>query len=357
MFAYREDLRQTFQALYIGPIKKFEKLWPRWILGTPHDPNTLWPLKSIVSRSDIEYAAARQGFFKPVTEVMSDLDKVYKRHCDLRKFTGNTRNRTPQRFVLLLSKQQLDRYRLLTSENEKVSGRKTPDNLLAKLCGYYESLCGKSNHMAVPSSALRVLQPNLIEIFGSPFNTVGEYCSPLLLEKEFCKSLGSAFDVLPNRVFQEGSTLHINPPFDVDMIDQICSDVDGALQRSQNMEIYVILPCWDNELQDLTGLSNFGAPLKGYRMLQSSSFLVHTVLLDRISFPFYDHFSRKFAFAGHVVLSVLTNKSAECHAKVIQRIEKFLSIWSSHSIHAHFGELTYKKEPSDLTVPSPSLQI
>lgn len=344
MFCYREDLQQTFRALYLGPPKKFEKLWPRWLLSVPHDPTTLWPLRSIVSRSDIEYAATRQGFTKSVEDVMSDLEDVYKRHCYYQKIPGNYPSRTPKQFVLLLSQNQLRRYRFLIEESKRKSGRQAPDDLLSKLCGFYESLCGRSNHMAVPPDALKMLQPNLIEIFGSPFNTVGAYCSPLLLEKQYCGSLGSAFDVLPKMRFHPGTTLHVNPPFDVDTIDRICADVDGALQRSPDIEVYVLLPAWDSALQELTGLPNFGEPLRGYQILQASSFRVHTVMLDRISFPFYDYFSRKHGHAGHIVLTVLTNKPAETHSKVIQRVEKFLLTWSSKSTHASDAKLYYKKK-------------
>ncbi len=326
-------------SMYLGQPKKFEKLWPRWMLGTARNPLTLWPAKSIVQLVDIQYAADRQGFNQTVDQVMEQMNNVYIKH-DLLQALGKE-SKEDVKYVLKLSKRQINRYNNLIAK----SRIKPPRMLLSQLYSFYESLCSTAIHMAVPPNALAKLQPNLIEIFGTPFNTVTTYCSPLELEKQYCGSLGSAFDVMHDVVFAPNTTLHINPPFDADMIDKICSEVDGTLQRSPDIDIFVLLPCWDNELQANVGFRNMGEPSCGYRMLQNSPFCLQTILLERESFPFYDHFSGKLRCACHIVLTILTNKPINFHKAILHRANIFLQKWSSHSIYASQSNLSFQKKP------------
>lgn len=336
MLAYRADLEQTFNALYNGEPSKFHRLWPRWVIAAEHDKITLWPKKSIANVTDIQYASTRMGFKKPVSEVMADLDAVYDTHSKY-----NNEN-TDMKDVKIVVKEPLFQFTLSPRQRMRFQrltlGTDAPPDLLVKICSFYTSLCGKSNHMAVPPNALKSLEPGLVEIFGSVFNTVGTYCSRLWLEEKYCGSLGSAFDVLPKTIFPPNSTLHINPPFDTTTIDEICTHVDTALENSAYIDIFVVLPCWDNELQEKNGLRNYGEPSNGYRTLQKSKYLFSTTFLDRSNYPYYDHFEESCKYVGHTVLTVLTNKGSESKAKkeLECKIEKFLRLWKNNKVENNF---------------------
>jgi len=64
-------------------------------------------------------------------------------------------------------------------------------------------------------------------------------------------------------------------------------------------------------------------------------------MLDRSSFPLYDHFSGKCGYSCHLVLTILSNK-VDQKPKIIQRAEKFMMIWSGYSLQASSAQLTYK---------------
>jgi hypothetical protein len=331
VLAYREDLRVTFSSFLArkeNSKKKFERLWPHWILSTPRNENTFWPLQSIVSRLDVEYSVKQQEFHAGilVEDVMKACDVVYQRHNSCTIY----RNPQPKKKSFFsLNNRQIDNYRSLYAQYSKYQSEQFQNSLLAQLCSFYNSLCGCSTHACVPPSALKALGlHNLVELFALPFNVMAEkYGSPLQLEKEYLGSLGNAFEVIHSYRFAPEAIIHIHPPFDVTTIDSICEKINGCLSRCPNIDIITLLPCWDDELQKQAGFGNADTPLQGFRMLQASTFRVETIVLDRYRFPFYDPFLQVFRPANHLVALLLSSREKEQRWLAKDPFHHYLEVW------------------------------
>ncbi len=368
MFAYHNELRSYFSQITIQKdVFQFLTFWRQWILTTPRDPVTLWPIRSIVVQADLE-AKSREGCFtfsRKIPHIMRVCNDIYqicslqthkkihtisKNHTNVSSLSGcsDYLKAKSRKFTLGLSRLQQERFNELLET--------TDPYVIRSIIGFYTILQTRTDHVSVPPFAIRSLR-NVIEIFGSPFTTVGNYCSPLSIEKKFCKSLGSAFDVLADYAFPEDSTLLVHPPLYANMINEACDlIVHNTLQRCPKIQVLVLLPCWDNELQEKIGFPNYHTPQIGYQMLQHSEFHFQTILLEKTSFPYYDYFTDQPHISAYTVLTILTNKKEESERdNLMVLIHTFLTTWSKLAHDEDRNTLYFRQEPEP-QAPSSSLK-
>jgi hypothetical protein len=157
-----------------------------------------------------------------------------------------------------------------------------------KLLALYEFIGMNTIHMSVPP-----IFPGAIELFGSPLNTAGSYCSPFVFEQTFFKSLGSFWDYqIPGGI--KAQTYVANPPFDEMLIEQMADKLIYMLKSaapSSSVCIYVTLPVWDSESQKKHGLRDFGMPFAGLTKLLKSGFCVGHEVLSDTEFQYYNYYS------------------------------------------------------------------
>lgn len=155
-----------------------------------------------------------------------------------------------------------------------------------KLLSRYVYLGGLNNSLSTPPCVLSHYPSH--ELFGTPLNTCGQYCSPFLDETVF-QSHGSFFTFSE---YKDDVVYFANPPFDdafcTKMTDKLLSDLSNKL-----FSLVVIIPVWDSEQQQKYGLKDFNLPFDCYRRLVASPYFQSELFLEKNTFPFYNYFYNK----------------------------------------------------------------
>lgn len=193
-----------------------------------------------------------------------------------------------------------------------------------KLLALYEFIGMNTIHMSVPP-----IFPGAIELFGSPLNTAGSYCSPFMFEQAFFKSLGSFWDYsIPKET--KVQTYVANPPFDEMLIEQMATRLIDMLKSaapSSNISIYVTLPVWDSESQKKHGLRDFGMPFAGLTKLLKSGFCVGHKVLNDTDFKYYNYYSDS-ALAVSWTHFMLLQNSPSAPSKFEEKVDAWRN-WSA----------------------------
>jgi hypothetical protein len=182
-----------------------------------------------------------------------------------------------------------------------------------KLLAMYDFIGMNSIHLSIPPLF------NGIELFGSPLNTHGSFCSPFDIDKKF-GSLGSFFEFVP-----EKETIYLcNPPFDEIIIYRMALRLLEFLSGKKRIIIIITLPIWDSESQRKLKIKDFGLDFKGYRELKNSKFCQETVMLDKEQYPYWDYYLERPIPASHTHLMVMSNFASD---KLIGKIKSMWTKW------------------------------
>jgi len=164
----------------------------------------------------------------------------------------------------------------------------TIDMDVNKLVSRYLYLGGLNNSLSTPPPVLSFYKSH--ELFGTPLNTCGAYCSPFQDEKEVFTSHGSFFAFTE---YKDDIVYFANPPFD----DVFCTKMTDKLLRdleNQLFSLIIIIPVWDTVQQRKHGLKDFGLPFQCYTRLVESRFFQSELFLEKNSYPFYNYFYDKY---------------------------------------------------------------
>lgn len=256
----------------------FDGVYPKWVFNAiqngysedillkPGVKTPMLHLSNIILWSDLEYFAARN----PVTynrDVIPESNSSFLTAIEVE--------------VPKLSPFQLDRLKTLyTGDNFEKD--------VEILQGFYGGLGGTSNFLSVPPE----LKTGRVELFGSPFNTHGPYCSALQYEKNFFQSLGSFFDYQ----LVDNTEYIANPPFDETMIEAMAKRLNDQLFLCKETVVIIMLPDWPI------------ASFKGRQTLVNSQFLVKSMSLPMNgSFSYFDYTTERFIKVCKTVLITLSN--------------------------------------------------
>lgn len=315
---YREALLRYFQDNYLSANAdrtrtKFKALFARWVFATPRDEETLWPVRSIVALVDLEFAALapRPGFKKKVQTILSDCEAIFVSLDQLTPATTETKENT---FFSELQSLQMRTLAQLHGTSKEI------DTTMQKMANFYRVVGGVSNHFGVPRNVVMALGFEVIELFGTPFNTSSlRFCSPLFCEKEIFGSLGTAEAFLRDTL-SSNHVLLVNPPFDATLMNETCELLTERLANVSDVIGVLILPAW-TETALLSGLAN----------LHASGCVRHKQFFPKQMYPFFDYFKSSFVCATNTVQILFASQScSETHlTSLFSRFQNFVYAWRS----------------------------
>lgn len=369
---YRRELKVTLVSYGMSQVK-FDQLWPRWILSTSRHPDTLWPIHSVVSRADIEYAVANKilhpGF--AVNTILDACRVIHQRFTQRRHPRHfNLHMRRPKLMTSLqLHPLQQQHIQCLQWAYERETCQQFPQEIMNPILQFYGMLGNQLIHAAVPKLAIECLpaemfdcltdpppkaadslsvrrpapvlvsRPRVVELFGCPFYGTRYYCSPLVAERKYLGSLGDAFGYIDKALtdpsIMHQTCLHVYPPFDVSLIDSICLKLEELLRQCAVKQIYldivILLPTWDKALQKEIGASSRKdntSSLLGFELLRYSRFRQRVTVLDRQKFLLYNSFTDSFAPSPPLVTIVLSSRTDPRGLESLQtRFLHYLDLW------------------------------
>lgn len=254
----------------------YESVFPKWVFHALNRKDLheltfqLMPGKSlldIVHESDLKY-------FTEVHKIqLKPLPKLEARFSE---------SITPA-VITLVELHHRQRHRLMAL----YTGQGLPMSIADELRAFYDGLGGGSNLLSVPPC----IKEGCIELFGSPFNTDGEYCSVLALEKEYFQSLGSFFDY----ELVSGRNYLANPPFDELLMENMANRIDQQLAKTSDVTVIILIPVWRK------------MPYVARDILNASPFRKERAELNRDTYFYYDPVSDRYASICNSYIYILSN--------------------------------------------------
>ena len=337
LYDYKNKLVAYLQSIYSYPNanRKFTNLFIRWFFASINSidqaSGTYFPTVSIVPLVDIEYKIKNGSFKLSKEAIMTRLNTIHMKH----KQNAATKNTIHQHnnitYALPLSQSQLQRFNRLTADNVQHRQR-----VLYELRSIYGIIGGFGNHLGVPPIFNVAQDVQLIELYGSPFNTYSDsYCSPFDIEKQYCKSLGTSFaylDSLTTMMSDDASKLIVvNPPFDETIFVSITTKLLEILPNCyEDITVVVVLPAWDTLVQQQHNLRDYQTPCLAYRMLKNNAFFKKEIYLPRDNFKYYNYYSGNKMVATNSVMLVLSTSLSDNYKKTVD-IKESLQAWSNWS--------------------------
>lgn len=167
---------------------------------------------------------------------------------------------------------------------------------ITKVVYLYKTILGTNIGMAVPP-CLHDLGITF-ELFGSPLNTKGDYCSPFIsLEANF-GSNGSFF----NYQLSEKHVYLAAPPYDEDLMEQMALRLEQAYSQNPKLTFVVVIPVWDSESQKENGYQDYGMNFACFTILKN--ICSKRVVLPKHQGLFYDYYTDSYVpiCNNHVML-------------------------------------------------------
>jgi hypothetical protein len=192
----------------------------------------------------------------------------------------------------------------------------------------YQVMRYTSNHLSIPP--LVISKFNGIELFGSPLNTRGMFCSPFSYEKKFFSSLGSFFKYN----LENGKTYIANPPFDEFIMKRMSKRLNNQLERlsvtSGRTNVIITIPAWDRE----TMMKLYGAKIdKEYdcynNLIGSQFFRGKYLMKNEEGFKYYNYYSNKYSPIPATYLILLSCGESTNFDESTIEIKKIASYWKS----------------------------
>jgi Phosphorylated CTD interacting factor 1 WW domain len=281
--------------------KKFiENSFTRWFLAAPLKNEM--PSCNIVNENDLYYANKNMKTRFDVPNFIQKSKKLFA--STFEKATSSVYPNIDNKVTSAQLQHIKELYVGDNYENDK-----------NKLLAMYNFIGMNSIHLSIPPIF------NGIELFGSPLNTHGPYCSPFEIDKKF-GSLGSFFNFEPTK-----ETIYLcNPPFDEIIIRRMSLRLLDFLSRKKRMIIIITLPIWDSESQRKLKIRDFGLEFEGFSELKKSKYCQETDMLDKDEYPYWDYYLERPIPASHTHLMVMSNFDSE---KLIKKIKTMWTEWKS----------------------------
>lgn len=259
----------------------------RWnfnaLRSTTFDIELFLPTHDFIMMTDIAYYVRR---FNIVLEDSIVSFPINEYNTILQKASESATPVTPIKNTVTCSEKQLQRIRSIYTGTSF-------DTDVQKIISRYMYLGGLNNSLSTPPNVLSLYPSH--ELFGTPLNTCGNYCSPFEDEKDVFNSHGSFF-TFSN--YKEDVIYFANPPFDdvfcTTMTDKLLVDLEKRL-----FSLIVIIPVWDTLQQQKYGLTDFKLPFECYNRLVNSPYFLSEVFLDKKSYPFYNYFHDKYVMISN----------------------------------------------------------
>lgn len=266
----------------------------RWIFNAIHtntfDHDLFLPTGNFIIKIDIAYYLNRFSILLEDTLVPFP----EKEFALIRQRAFSTPNNPVHESIPQCSLLQLERLQTLYRGTEF-------DTDMNKLVSRYVYLGGLNNSLSTPPSVLS-MQPSH-ELFGTPLNTCGKFCSPFMDESIF-QSHGSFFQFTD---YQDDTVYFANPPFDdvlcTHMAEKLLHDLD-----TKSFSLVVIIPVWDTIQQQKHNLKDFGMPFNAYNQLVASPHYQEEVFLPKGHYPFFNYFYNKFVYISNTHMINLGKK-------------------------------------------------
>jgi hypothetical protein len=149
---------------------------------------------------------------------------------------------------------------------------------------------------------------NVFELFGNPFNTYYDYCSPLQFEKEYFSSKGSFFDFQP---FSDVVYL-ANPSYNDSFMNRMADKLLQMLDSTKNIEILVFIPVYDRKTQKTLRYRRItDKPYEAYDKLYESKYKVSDNILRTEKYQMWNYDEERFiSFPLPLHLLVLKNSKS-----------------------------------------------
>jgi hypothetical protein len=288
----------------------FVRVFPTWVFNSwrtgilKQDETVVFSLVEIVVWTDVMFFFSCHGIPLPsVDEIVSSLSQVWE---SKRVFTFSTKDK------LYLSDHQWRRLR------ECYTGpSKDFYDWVCVIVSTYWALGLSNKYLSFPPT----LFEGWIEMFGSPLNSQGIYCSALEIEKTHFSSLGSFYDL----ELEENKKYIANPPFDETMMEAMAERIIGQLDKTKNCIVSIILPVWDDETQIDLGIRPRHLPFKALDLLKSSKHFVEQTLLPPENYGFYDYFTEKIIPITYMHFLTLSSSDAISEEDTHRKI---CSVWN-----------------------------
>jgi hypothetical protein len=248
-------------------------MYIKWYLNVPKDGYI--PLGSLVIPSDITYAIKK---YKSMVSI--DTNKLY---TDTNKLFVDFNNAIK---TVPLSTNYKITSAMLKWISKKQYTKLGSNSAIAELLNIYYLLDGTNNHMSVIPEL--ITKYNLIELFGSPLNTTGTFCSPFIVDKQF-GSLGSFF----NYQLVNNTTYLANPPFDETLALNMALRLEEQLTLVK-AKVIVVLPNWKD--------------FQAVNVLRHLKYFKNEFVLKKPQHKYYNYFSDKYV-RGVCETSVITLSS------------------------------------------------
>lgn len=161
---------------------------------------------------------------------------------------------------------------------------------------FYSIIGGKNIHLSIMPKLIKEFGAE-VELFGSPFNVCGPYCSPLEFERRF-GSLGSFYDYK-----FESKIYAANPPYDEEIMNDMAERILEALQEHK-CTFLVTLPVWDPQTQKLLQI----LPPNGYKPFAAFDKLIPHAKFHKVfgknEFAYFNYYTGKKSqvVASHLLL-------------------------------------------------------
>lgn len=201
-----------------------------------------------------------------------------------RQFLYSLETNNGEWILLPITKQQHHRLKTRYLNKEEF------DQHLAIMLLRYKFLGGLNNHLSVPPVIYSHLKVDL-ELYGTPFNVmVPDYCSPFPEDLE--EHFGSRGSVINYRL-KDNQVYAANPPYDVQVIQQLAEKLAEELTELNNTTVYLIIPLWKDDFP-------------AHDLLLKNSYLKDNCELNRDEYPFYHYFKERLIPAVNTYLLVFS---------------------------------------------------
>lgn len=291
LYAYKKGIINL--AATRPEVSFLESSFTRWYLAAID--GTVLPERSIVVAEDLHYANRHKNCRFNVQAIMAAAEALFKKLFSTPPVQGAYPNRDH-----LVNAAQLRRLRDIY-RGEHFEEDKN------KLISIYDFIGMNTIHLSVPP-----LFADAVELFGSPLNTRGRYCSPFAFESVF-GSLGSFFKF--NLSSAEESLFIMNPPYDEVIInaaaDRLLSQLAAVQGRPQSSEagqgktVLITLPVWDSASQQRLGIRDYKLPFAGFDALIKSAFFKERDILSKEDYPYWDYYKERYIPATFTHLIIL----------------------------------------------------
>ena len=254
----------------------YESVFPKWVFHA-------------LSRNDLHELTFQLMPGKSLLNIIQPTDLKY--FTEVHKISLKPLPKPEPRFFELITPAVITLVELNHKQKVRLmalyTGQGSPMSVGDELRAFYDGLGGGSNLLSVPPG----IKEGYIELFGSPFNTDGEYCSVLALEKEYFRSLGSFFDY----ELVSGRNYLANPPFDELLMENMARRLDEQLAKTTDVTVVVLIPVWRK------------MPYTARDILNASPFRKERAELNRDTYFYYDPVSGKYASICNSFIFVLSN--------------------------------------------------